>query len=114
MLRFRDEHMLAFEESARPTLVERIAEIFRDMGRGCIFDLSDEELRSLVRVALEFAAEFGLRRENSLIQFANIFIHYDADFHTQPGIAELLKDAKLIEQDRITALYRRLGFDEDA
>jgi hypothetical protein len=108
MLQISQSQMQALNETAHDKRNRRIAD-YVDIRFPQVFDDYDEKRKMGVIERMRSAAdEFGLKRDDHVGSYIDLFLMYGAGFESQAWAAPILRNRQLSPELKILALKRRV------
>ena len=112
MLVIRKEQMEVFARIAEENFIDDVAREVRETEADSVEDLSDDDLRKRVKVAVARAARHGLTLELSIIAFVRLMFAIAPNFDEQPNIKQMLADERVEPDDRVELVFRAASDDD--
>jgi hypothetical protein len=98
----RNEQMKAFGRAMEQRFAERMLRRLRRNYSSRIAQLSDEEVRGLIRQAIETSRKYGMVTETEVARYLNYVISYGAEFdRTEDWAAAILNTAGLTGRQKL-------------
>lgn len=107
MLTIRKRNLVVLAEARRRGMPDRLVTYlmarFPDLFKG-----EDANARAVVDRACATAAEYGINDDEEVGLFADLMVMYGDDFHREPWAANVLKDEKLSQTEKMYELRDRV------
>jgi hypothetical protein len=104
-LKIRDSQMKVFDRYMEDQFVRSLMRDVRTDFPEETSDLSDAEIKQLLRGALARARSHGIRYQSSIAGFVTLMFSIAPNFDDHPAFARVLDDPGLVEQDKLSALF---------